>query len=337
MENPRLTFATPTILAGDSSLVSLVAHELAHSWSGNLVTNATWSDFWLNEGFTTYFEHRIMEARLRPPYAAMLAVLGRQDLAEAVEELGADSPDTRLHLDLAGRDPDEGMSNVAYEKGALFLRMLEHAVGREKFDTFLRGLLRYPRLPAHGLRPLSPGSESQPAERRRSPGPAASDPGLDRRHRPADRLARAGRSEAFVPMDQAVQAFAAGTPASQLTTTGWTSHQWIHFLESLPKPLDAAKMADLDAAFRLSEIRQLRDPLRLADESGREQVPARLPRPGALPHQVGRRKFLRPLYTELAKTPAKAPRSGPAHLQQARPGYHSVSQQTIDDILDWRG
>ena len=66
MENPRLTFATPTVLAGDRSLTSLVAHELAHSWSGNLVTNATWSDFWLNEGFTTYFENRIMEALVRP-------------------------------------------------------------------------------------------------------------------------------------------------------------------------------------------------------------------------------------------------------------------------------
>src|SRR5699024_10192983 len=69
MENPRLTFATPTILAGDKSLVNLIAHELAHSWSGNLVTNATWDDFWLNEGFTVYFERRITEAEYGKDYA----------------------------------------------------------------------------------------------------------------------------------------------------------------------------------------------------------------------------------------------------------------------------
>src|SRR5215216_1426654 len=138
MENPRLTFATPTVLAGDKSLVSLIAHELAHSWSGNLVTNATWDDFWLNEGFTTYFEGRIMEAVSGRPYADMLAVLGRQDLEDTLKELGADSPDTALHLSIAGRDPDEVTSDVAYEKGALFLRLLEQSVGREKFDRFLR-------------------------------------------------------------------------------------------------------------------------------------------------------------------------------------------------------
>src|SRR4051794_12436616 len=139
MENPRLTFATPTVLAGDRSLVSLVAHELAHSWSGNLVTNATWSDFWLNEGFTTYFENRIMEALYGPERAAMLASLGWQELQDAVRELGGPTgADTRLHLDLAGRDPDEGTTNIAYEKGAAFLRPIEQAVGRERWDAYLR-------------------------------------------------------------------------------------------------------------------------------------------------------------------------------------------------------
>ncbi|HVS18854.1 MAG TPA: M1 family aminopeptidase/hydrolase, partial [Planctomycetota bacterium] len=136
MENPRLTFATPTILAGDRSLVALIAHELAHSWSGNLVTNATWRDFWLNEGFTVYIENRIMEEVYGIERARMEQVLAR---AELVEEMAGMQPrDTVLHIDLAGRHPDDGFSGVPYEKGALFLRRLEQLFGRPAFDAFLR-------------------------------------------------------------------------------------------------------------------------------------------------------------------------------------------------------
>ncbi len=139
MENPRLTFATPTILAGDRSLVSLIAHELAHSWSGNLVTNATWRDFWLNEGVTTYVELRIMEALYGSEHAAMLSVLSRRDLLEEIERVGgASSPETVLHIDLTGRDPDEGMTRIPYDKGAALMTLLERTVGRERFDAFLR-------------------------------------------------------------------------------------------------------------------------------------------------------------------------------------------------------
>src|SRR5262249_31790782 len=139
MENPRLTFATPTILAGDRSLTSVIAHELAHSWSGNLVTNATWRDFWLNEGFTTYFENRIMETLYGRERAAMLQSLGRRDLLEKLAETKDRPGDQVLHIDLTGRDPDEGATSVPYEKGALFLRTVEKQVGRERFDAWLRG------------------------------------------------------------------------------------------------------------------------------------------------------------------------------------------------------
>jgi leukotriene-A4 hydrolase len=140
MENPRLTFANPTLLAGDKSLVSVIAHELAHSWSGNLVTNATWNDFWLNEGFTVYFENRIMEKLQGKEAANILAIIEYQDLVaslEAIEE--SEHPeDANLKLNLEHRDPDDGMTDVAYVKGAYFLRTLEKKVGRTKFDAFLK-------------------------------------------------------------------------------------------------------------------------------------------------------------------------------------------------------
>ncbi len=140
MENPRLTFANPTLLAGDQSLVSVVAHELAHSWSGNLVTNATWDDFWLNEGFTVYFENRIMEELYGKEVADILAVIESQELALTLEDMenGEHPEDTRLKLELDARNPDEGLTDIAYVKGAFFLRTLEQRVGRKKFDAFLK-------------------------------------------------------------------------------------------------------------------------------------------------------------------------------------------------------
>ncbi|WP_293890177.1 hydrolase/aminopeptidase [Flavobacterium sp.] len=137
MENPNLTFLTPTVLAGDRSLTSLLAHELGHSWSGNLITNATWDDIWLNEGFTTYVEHRIGEEVFGINEAQMQTVLSRKVLEIALTDLGKDSPDTRLKINSTGKNPDDALSDIPYEKGYAFLQTVETAIGREKFDKFL--------------------------------------------------------------------------------------------------------------------------------------------------------------------------------------------------------
>jgi hypothetical protein len=140
MENPMLTFVNPTIIAGDRSLVSVIAHELAHSWSGNLVTNHTWNDFWLNEGFTVYFENRIMEKLYGKEIADILAIIEFQELEDELDQINKSKHpnDSKLYLDLENRNPDDGMTDIAYVKGAFFLKTLEEKVGRKQMDIFLK-------------------------------------------------------------------------------------------------------------------------------------------------------------------------------------------------------
>ena len=140
MENPMLTFVNPTVITGDRSMVSVIAHELAHSWSGNLVTNNTWNDFWLNEGFTVYFENRIMEKLYGKEIADILAIIEFQELEDEIDQIrNSEHPnDSKLFLDLKNRNPDDGMTDIAYVKGAFFLKTLEEKVGRKQMDSFLK-------------------------------------------------------------------------------------------------------------------------------------------------------------------------------------------------------
>jgi leukotriene-A4 hydrolase len=325
MENPRLTFATPTILAGDRSLVNLVAHELAHSWSGNLVTNATWSDFWLNEGFTVYFERRIMEEISGRDYSEMLALLGRQDLEATVAELP--ERDTHLFLDLTGRDPDEAATKLPYEKGYFLLRLIEETVGRARWDAFLRDYFD-----RHAFQSMTTPAFVEELQQ------AFPDLGLDVNvwiNGPGiPDNAPVVQSDAFRKVEEQVKAFEKGAHAASLATKGWSTHEWIHFLRHLPKELTLAQMTDLDAAFGFtssgnSEI--LHEWLLQAIDHDYE------PAYGALERfllRQGRRKFLKPLYQKLAETPEGMARARTIYAK-ARPMYHSVSYRTIDQILKW--
>jgi leukotriene-A4 hydrolase len=332
MENPRLTFATPTILAGDRSLVSLVAHELAHSWSGNLVTNATWSDFWLNEGFTTYFENRIMEALYGLERAAMLEHLGHQGLLDEIRGFGDNTGETILHIDLAGRDPDDGMTAIAYDKGAAFLRMVERTVGRERFDAYLRSYFD-----RHAFQPMT--TERFLADLRANL--IQGDPELERQLRldewvygpglPANVLVP--ESDAFDRVEAQARAFAAGSAASSLDTQGWTTQEWQHFLGALPQKLPVARLADLDQAFGLtrqgnSEI--LFAWLRIAIRNRYEQA---MPALEAFLTSQGRRKFLKPLYEDLMAQEEWGRALARRIYQRARPLYHPVATGTLDQIV----
>lgn len=333
MENPRLTFATPTILAGDRSLVSLIAHELAHSWSGNLVTNATWSDFWLNEGFTSYFENRIMEEVYGPEYARMLESLSRRDLA--AELAGLPEADQHLYLDLDGRDPDDGMTAVAYDKGAAFLRTIEVAAGRERFDAFLRQYFDQhafePMTTERFLTYLDAHLVQGDAELRARIQPEAwvYGPGLPD-------VAAPVASEAFARVEAQAEAFLAGTAPKDLETDAWTTHEWLHFLEVLPDNLSPEHLAALDAAFGLTETGNSEVLFAWLRTAIAHRYEPAFPALRDFLVRQGRRKFVLPLFQDLARTDWGRARALDIY-REARPGYHSISTNSIDPVVGWEG
>jgi aminopeptidase N len=332
MENPRLTFVTPVLVAGDRSLISVVCHELAHSWSGNLVTNRSWDDFWLNEGFTTYFERRIDEALYGREYMEMQTLLGLRDLKLEFDEVGAMSPDTSLHIELAGRDPDDVYANVPYEKAYLFLRLLEESLGRERFDAFLRSYFD-----AHAFetmtteefvgylkRDLFQGDEAKFAElevKRWIYGP-----GLPEN-------APVPRSDRFAKVDAQVAAFAGGAHAAKLETDGWTTNEWQRFLDNLPQPLPHALLADLDDTFHPSRANAVVQRSWFPNVIAAQWQPA-YPALEQFLVSIGRRYLLRPVYMKLAETPEGLEFARRVYAK-ARPGYHSLTTTELDELLGW--
>jgi len=333
MENPRVTFATPTILAGDRSLVSLIAHELAHSWSGNLVTNATWRDFWLNEGVTTYVESRIMEALHGPVHADMLQVLSRRELLDEIDRLGGpSSPDTILHVDLAGRDPDEGATRIPYDKGAALMTLLEHHVGRARFDAYLRGYFE-----RYAFQSIVTGTFVDDLRRHlldEIPGAYETlrlhawifEPGL-----PDNAIATHSTLLENVAAD--AEAFTSGAAASSLQAAAdWNTQEWLHFLNVLPATLTPRQLDDLDATFGLSARRNSEVLFAWLRIAIRHHYPAAMPAVERFLTTQGRRKFLRPLYEDLM---ASAWGSATARriYASARPTYHAVAVHTLDAIV----
>ena len=333
MENPRLTFLTPTVIAGDKSLVSLIAHELAHSWSGNLVTNATWRDFWLNEGFTTYLERRILEAVYGRDRAQMEAALGRRTLDDELKTL--QERDEILHVDLRGRDPDDGFTQVPYEKGALFLRHLEETFGRERFDPFVRAY--FDRFAFQSITTEDFVRHLRQNLLNRHPRLAARVPveeWIERAGLPAS--APSPKSDAFARVEEQARRWQRGElRAEQINTRQWTTHEWLHFLKSLPGDLDRDRMAELDRAFRLTRSGNSEVAFQWLLMSIRSRYEAAYPRLEEFLTTIGRRKFLSPLYGELAKTPEGRERALTIY-RRARPGYHPIAVSTIDQLLQWK-
>ena len=333
MENPELTFATPTIIAGDKSLVSLLAHELAHSWSGNLVTNATWNDFWLNEGFTVYFERRIMEAIEGKEYNDMLQVLGYQDLQEELKSFGPNNPDTKLFLDLKDRDPDDGLTDVAYEKGALFLIHIERIVGREKFDTFLKNYFQsnaFKTMDTKGfiayLNENLIGNDKDLLQKINAEG------WIYQSDLPSD--IPSITSKRLNDIDVVLTKYSKGEKLTNLSFNNWSSHEYLYFIRGLAKDLSLAQLNEIKGKFNFAECGNSELQAAWFEHAIKHQYKVDYPALEIFLVKVGRRKFLMPLYSALIET-KEGKEIAKEIYKKARRNYHFVAIQSLDELLSF--
>ena len=331
MENPRLTFATPTAIVGDKSLVSLIAHELAHSWSGNLVTFSTSNDAWLNEGFTSYVENRIVEVLYGKERADMESLISRNELRS--EFTDDNKPLQALAIkpgDL--HDPDENLTGTVYTKGAWFLQFLEQRFGRDNFDAFLRGYFdhfafqsistqQFVDYAKVNLLDKYPGKVTQ----------AEFDAWLYEPGVPSN--APQTPSARFDAIDAARKAWIdAGTLPDKAATAKWSTQEWVHFIEGMPEMLSIDQLKALDAAYKITgtpngEIAQRWYPLTV--RSGYTQANTAI---AAFLQRIGRRKLIMPTYSELVKTPAGL-KLAEETFAKAKPGYHPITTDSVEAVI----
>jgi hypothetical protein len=334
MENPTLTFLTPTFIAGDKSLNGLVAHELAHSWSGNLVTNATWADGWLNEGFTSYFENRIMEALYGPRRAAQEAALSWADMEAGFAEVGRTAPQTALHYE--PENPDAGSpSGVVYDKGATFLRTIERTVGRERFDAWLRSYFdRHAFQPMTTARFLADLRETlirgdRALEERLQLDRWAFEPGLP------DNAARPDPA-AFAAVDRALAGYRAGQPLSAIPYASWTTAERLRFVNGLPRALDAARLAALDSAFSLTASGNAEVLFAWLQLALANRYQPAVPAAERFLAAMGRRKFVAPLFETLLGEGDWGRPIAERVYARTRGSYHPVTLSAVDRLIGRR-
>ncbi len=334
MENPRLSFLTPTLVAGDKSLTNVVAHELAHSWSGNLVTNATWRDAWLNEGFTSYVENRVMEALYGEERAVMERALDLESLKRDINE--ADRPElTALKMPEDLEHPDDAFSQVSYVGGMFFLKFLEDRFGRDDFDAFLRAYFEDFAFQSIVTEDFLAYFEDRlwaanpDAVSKREIRAWVYEPGLPK-------TVEAPKSDAFRKVSRLQDDWLDGDIAArEIETDAWSTHEWLHFLNTLPDDLTADQFGELDEAFSLTGAQNAEIAYAWymqGIKGGFSPIDDALE---AFLLRVGRGKFIYRLYQALVDHDRLDWAQGV--FEKARPGYHPIAQSRIDAIFEEAG
>lgn len=330
MENPNLTFLTPGVIAGDRSLTSLLAHELGHSWSGNLVTNATWDDIWLNEGFTTYVEHRIGEAIFGKKEFEMQNVITRKELTDNVAEYGDTNPDTRLKVSLTGRNPDDGINQIPYVKGYAFLRVIENAVGREKFDVFIKNYFD-----AHAFKSITTEDFVKYLNENLIKG----DKALADKIQLEDWIYKPGipanitpvSSPEFDAIDQ-IQKTWRQTGVKGLSQKITSTPEKQHFIDNLPTDITPKEMQELDAEFNFTKGGNFIIKRQWFVPSIRYKYTAAYPAIEQFLLTSSRTGSVMMLYKEMAKTP-EGKKWAQQIFDKAKSGYHATTIQSVEDLL----
>ena len=332
MENPRLTFATPTLIAGDKSLTSVIAHELAHSWSGNLVTNTTWDDFWLNEGFTVYFENRIMEALYGKDRANMLGLIARQDLNEEIEGFKDTPEKTHLKLNLKGQNPDDGMNSIAYDKGFLFLKTLEETIGREKFDVFLKNYFQSNAFTTMTTEKFIVYLNENLLDKHSvkfNTDEWVYNPGI-----PSNAFEI--KSDKFENVSNTIKEIVTTNKVNAVVAKDWTTQEWVYFIRNFPTDITPEQMALIDNAFDLTNSKNSHKAMVWYEQAINHNykgnnVDMKIEE---FLTRVGRRWYVSTLYKAFAN--ADKVDEGMAIYKKARSNYHSVTVNTIDEVLGYK-
>lgn len=330
MENPRISFLTPTLIAGDKSLTNVVAHELAHSWSGNLVTNATWQDAWLNEGFTSYVENRVMEELYGEERAIMERALDLENLKSDIA--GAARPAlTALKMPDDLSHPDDAFSQVAYSGGMFFLKFLEDRFGRDAFDAFLKEYFNHFAFQSITTEEFLSYFEDKlwandpDAVTKEEITAWIYEPGLPE-------TVESPTSNAFAAVTAQQERWLQGEiEAGALKTGNWSTHEWLHFINTFPETITAAQLAEADAAFNLSQSQNAEIAFAWYMQAiNADYKPAYAPIDEFL-MRVGRGKFIYRLYAALIDNGKRD--WAESIYARAKPGYHPIAQRRIDDIF----
>jgi len=327
MENPRLTFLTPTAILGTRGQTALITHELAHAWTVNLVTNATWEDFWRNEGWTTYAETRITEILEGKDAADLMAVYDEQRLLEIMERTGMDSPLTCLKVPSKGRDPDSTFTIIPYYKGAFLIKELEYVVGRERFDAFIQKYMstyQFQSLTTEAFLSFLQAELPEVFEKINIQS-WVYEPGLtDNRHKPQSAL--------YDEVQETLAAYKAGTLPTKEQVADWQRYQILSFLQALPKqiPVDDCKYLEdvLDLKNR-NDANHYAFFYATCITSGYQ---------GILPHveefisKNGRMLYILPIFRAMIATDWARPHARRI-LESVQERHHQITIHVIDKLL----